>query len=66
MKKKGEKKMEKWRKRDNREEGGGRERKVEKMIPRGQCHKSCNGRNRAGRRWGRGGPVKRQMRRTSF
>lgn len=40
--------------------------KDKEMIPRGPCHKSCNGRNRAGRRE-RGGPVKRQlMRRTCF
>lgn len=36
------------------------------MIPRGQCRKSCNGRNRAARRK-RGGPVKKQMlKMTSF
>lgn len=42
-----------------------RERKRDRRIPRGQCHRSCNGRNRAGRR-GRGGPEKRQWMRRTF
>ena len=41
-----------------------KEREGKKVIQQEQCRKSCNGRNRAGRRE-RGGPVKKQMMRTT-